>query len=103
MKIASVTVPKVERKFCHAFLAAENIPIEVLNLYERNSKNHIGNAKILEKIQVEYEKFKSANLTLAQYFNREIIIANISRTGKHCTINPYPRILEKKSKNRETL
>ena len=49
MEIASVTVPKVERKFCHAFLAVENIPLEALNLYERNSKNHVGNTKILEK------------------------------------------------------
>ena len=87
MEIASVTVPKVERKFCHAFLAVENIPLEALNLYERNSKNHVGNTKILEKIRDEYEKFKCANLTLPQYFNRQIIVGNISRSGKYCTIN----------------
>ena len=87
MKIATVTLPKVDRKFCHAFLAVENIPIEALNLYEKNSKNHIGNKNILERIRSEYEKFKSANVTLSQYFNREVIIANISRSEQYCTIN----------------
>ena len=54
MKIASVTLPKIDRKFVHAYLAIENIPLEALQLYERNSKNHIGNRTISEKIQLDY-------------------------------------------------
>ena len=86
MKIVAVTVQKVDRKFVHAFLAVENIPIEALNLYEKNSKNHIGNKNILERIRSEYEKFQRANVTLSQYFNRDVIIGNISRSGQHCNI-----------------
>ena len=87
MKIASVTVPKVDRKFVHAYLAIENIPLEALQLFERNSKNHIGNRNILGKIQTEYEKFRNSNVTLAQYFNRDVIIGKISRSGQHCNVN----------------
>ena len=87
MKIASVTVPKVDRKFVHAYLAIENIPLEALQLFERNSKNHIGNRNILGKIQTEYEKFRNSNVTLAQYFNRDVIIGKISRSGQYCNVN----------------
>ena len=87
MKIASVTVPKVDRKFVHAYLAIENIPLEALQLFERNSKNHIGNRNILGKIQTEYEKFRNSNVTLAQYFNRDVIIGKISRSGQFCNVN----------------
>ena len=66
MKLIGVNATKIDQKFLHAYLTIEKVPLEALHLRERNSKNYIGNSKLLNEIKSEYAKFKESNVTLNQ-------------------------------------
>ena len=87
MNLIAINLPKVDQKFLMAFLSIQEIKPEELNLYEKGRKQYIGNKRIAKIITDEYAKFHSYNCTIGDYFNREVIIAKISKMNDYCTFN----------------
>lgn len=87
MKLIAINLSKVDQKFLMAYLTIREIKPEDLDLYEKGGKNYIGNQRMIKIIREEYAQFQLYNCSIGTYFNREVIIAKISKVHDYCTFN----------------
>ena len=105
MKLIAINLSKVNQKFLMAFLTIREIKPEDLDLYEKGGKKYIGNQRISKMIHEEYAQFQLYNCSIGDYFNREVVIAKISKVHDYCTFNTreirrYPLFMVRNEHNK---